>query len=229
MAFPDPNRAPPDGLVASGGDLSPERLLDAYANGIFPWFNDDRGPVLWWSPDPRAVVRPGALHVSRRLARRLRRGDFSVTLDEAFGDVVAGCAAPRAKRRTTWITPRMQAAYGRLHEVGFAHSVEVWRDDPRRPKARLVGGVYGVSIGRMFFGESMFSAETDASKVALAHLARVLANWGFTLIDCQLMNDHLRSLGVVTMPRQRFLALVAANNALPSRRGPWLHCALADG
>jgi len=215
MAFPDPNGAPADGLVAVGGNLAPERLMDAYAHGIFPWFNDDHQPVLWWSPDPRAVVEPGALHVSRRLARRLRRREFVVTLDTAFDDVVAGCAAPRRQQTETWITPRMRVAYTRLHDDGFAHSVDVWCDGD------LVGGLYGVSIGRMFFGESMFSAATDASKVALATLAQVLHKWRFTLIDCQIMNDHLRSLGVVSMPRRQFLRLVAANNAHPTRRGHW--------
>ena len=215
MPFPDPNGAPADGLVAVGGDLAAERLMDAYANGIFPWFNDDRQPVLWWSPDPRAVLEPKALHVSRRLARRLRRREFLVTLDAAFEDVVAGCAAPRRQQDETWITPRMRSAYGRLHDAGFAHSVDVWRDGD------LVGGLYGISIGRMFFGESMFSAATDASKVALATLAQVLHGWRFTLIDCQIMNDHLRSLGAVSMPRHRFLRLVAANNAHPTRRGRW--------
>ena len=216
MPFPDPNGAPADGLVAIGGGLAPERLMDAYAHGIFPWFNDDRQPVLWWSPDPRAVVEPKGLHVSRRLARRLRRREFVVTLDAAFADVVRGCAAPHRGRSETWITPRMQTAYGRLHDAGFAHSVDVWRDGD------LVGGLYGISIGRMFFGESMFSAATDASKVALATLARVLHRWRFTLIDCQVMNDHLRSLGVSRMSRRRFLSLVAANNAYPTRRGRWV-------
>ena len=215
MPFPDPNGASADGLVAIGGNLAPDRLIEAYAHGIFPWFNDDRQPALWWSPDPRAVVEPGALHVSRRLARRLRRREFVVTLDTAFEDVVAGCAAPRRQQAETWITPRMRAAYGRLHDDGFAHSVDVWCDGD------LVGGLYGVSIGRMFFGESMFGTATDASKVALATLAQVLHRWRFTLIDCQIMNDHLRSLGVVSMPRRRFLRLVAANNAHPSRRGSW--------
>ena len=215
MPFPDPSGAPAHGLVAVGGDLAPERLMDAYAHGIFPWFNDDREPVLWWSPDPRAVVEPNALHVSRRLARRLRRREFAVTLDTAFEDVVAGCAAPRRERSETWITPRMQTAYGQLHDAGLAHSVDVWRD------GELVGGLYGISIGRMFFGESMFSAATDASKVALATLAQVLDQWRFSLIDCQIMNDHLRSLGVVGMARRRFLRLVAANNVHPTRRGRW--------
>ena len=217
MPFPDPAQARADGLVAYGGDLAPERLLDAYRRGIFPWFNDDAEPVLWWSPDPRAVMPPGAMHVSRRLRRRLRSGAYRVTFDEAFRDVVAGCAAPAPKRLETWITPRMKAAYSRLHEAGFAHSVEVWRGQEQE----LVGGLYGISLGRMFFAESMFSAANDASKVALATLAQTLDRWRFTLIDCQIMNDHLRSLGAVGMPRRRFLSLVAANNAFPTRRGHW--------
>ena len=217
MPFPDPAQAPADGLVAYGGDLAPERLLDAYRQGIFPWFNDDAEPALWWSPDPRAVMPPKAMHVSRSLRRRLRSRTYRVTFDEAFRDVVAGCAAPAPKRLETWITPRMKAAYGRLHEAGFAHSVEVWRGQEQE----LVGGLYGISLGRMFFAESMFSAASDASKVALATLAQTLDRWRFTLIDCQIMNDHLRSLGAVTMPRRRFLSLVAANNALPTKRGRW--------
>ncbi len=214
-AFPDPSQAPPDGLVAYSDELTPERLLDAYAHGIFPWFNSDREPVLWWSPDPRAVMAPTALHISKSLAKRLRSGAYRVTADCAFAEVVAGCAAPRAKSPGTWITARMRASYRALFEMGFAHSVETWRDE------ELIGGLYGVSLGRMFFGESMFSRVADASKVALAHLARQLDAWDFTLIDCQIINDHLRSLGAQAMPRRRFLALVAANNAFPTRRERW--------
>ena len=213
--FPDPGQAPSDGLVGYGAELTPPLLLDAYARGIFPWFNDDREPVLWWSPDPRAVMVPSAMHVSRSLAKRLRSGSYRVSADQAFADVMAGCAAPRPKQAGTWITPRMQAAYGELHEQGFAHSLEVWRDE------ELVGGIYGISLGRMFFGESMFSVARDASKVALATLTRLLATWQFTLLDCQIMNDHLRSLGAVAMPRRRFLALVAANNDYPTARVRW--------
>lgn len=213
--FPDPGQAPADGLVGYGGELTTSLLLDAYAHGIFPWFNDDREPVLWWSPDPRAIMVPDAMHVSRSLAKRLRSGRYRVSADRAFAEVMAGCAAPRAKQTGTWITPRMQDTYGELHEQGFAHSLEVWRD------GELVGGIYGISLGRMFFGESMFSVARDASKVALATLTRLLADWQFTLLDCQIMNDHLLSLGAEAMPRRRFLALVAANNGYPTKRGRW--------
>ena len=213
--FPDPNRADAEGLLAFGGDLAPERLLDAYAHGVFPWFNDDRQPVAWWSPDPRAVLAPGDFRVSRSLAKRLRAGFYRVTMDAAFAEVVAGCAAPRADAQGTWITPRMGDAYLRLHELGFAHSVEAWRGEA------LAGGLYGVSLGRLFFGESMFSRMPDASKAALAHLARQLAAWGFALIDCQFLTDHLRSLGAEAMPRRDFLRQVAANDRFETRRGAW--------
>ena len=214
-AFPDPNRAPKDGPLALGGDLSPARLLDAYSHGIFPWFENDELPILWWSPDPRAVLAPAELRVSRSLAKQLRSGRYDVTADRAFADVVAGCAVPRQVGAGTWITQRMRRAYCELHRAGYAHSVEAWRDDA------LVGGLYGVSLGGMFFGESMFSRAADASKVALAHLARQLAAWNFTLIDCQMPTDHLRSLGAREMPRAKFLHLVAANNDAPTRRGLW--------
>ena len=198
-----------------GGDLSPERLLDAYSHGIFPWFHNDEDPVLWWSPDPRAVLRPERLHISKSLRKRLKSGRYRVTVDRAFAKVVAGCAAPRAHQPGTWITPRMASSYEALAKLGFAHSVETWRDD------ELVGGLYGVSLGRMFFGESMFSRQPDASKVAFAHLAAQLACWGFKLIDCQIMNDHLRRLGAVFARRQDYLRLVYANNNAPTLRGPW--------
>lgn len=214
-AFPDPHGAAADGLLAGSSSLSTELLLDAYSHGIFPWFDSDDEAVLWWCPDPRAVMDPTALHVSKSLAKRLRSGYYRVTVDCAFADVVSGCAAPRQEQRGTWITPRMQAAYGRLHELGFAHSVEAWRND------ELVGGLYGVSLGAMFFGESMFSSRPDASKVALAHLARLLRSWRFRLIDCQIMNEHLRSLGAQAMPRQQFLSLVADNRDVATRCGAW--------
>ena len=213
--FPDPDRAPADGLVAVGGELTPERLLDAYGHGIFPWFDSDARPVLWWSPDPRAVLAPERLHVSRSLAKRLNARRYRVTVDVAFAEVIAACAAPRAKETGTWITPRMQSSYCQLHEMGYAHSVEAWRG------GELIGGLYGIALGRMFFGESMFSRAADASKVALAHLARQLSAWSFTLIDCQIESDHLRSLGAVAMPRREFLHRVAANAAFETRRGRW--------
>ena len=214
-AFPDPEAAPADGPLAYSKTLTTEQLIDAYQHGIFPWFNSDRQPVLWWSPNPRAVLEPAALHISRSLAKRLRSRRYDVSVDTAFAATVAGCAAPRRGQRGTWITPRMAKAYQRLFEIGLAHSVEVWRDGV------LIGGVYGVSLGRMFFAESMFSRAPDASKVALAHLGGQLLDWDFTLIDCQLMSDHLRRLGAVPMPRREFLGLVAANRDAPTRPGPW--------
>lgn len=216
-AFPSPDEAlrDPNGLLAVGGDLTVRWLLAAYASGVFPWFDDDRGPILWWSPDPRAVLFPDELRVSRRLERRMRNGGFRVTLDRAFAEVVAGCAAPRAESSGTWITPRMQRAYRRLHRSGYAHSIEVWHE------GALVGGLYGVSLGAMFFGESMFSREPDASKVALVSLVRRIADWGFTLLDCQVMNPHLASLGARPIPRSEFLERLAASNDRPTRKGPW--------
>ena len=220
-AFPDPRHGPADGPIARGGRLTPELLLDAYAHGIFPWFNSDSDPVYWWCPDPRAVLPPTALHISKSLAKRLRRGGYQVSADRAFAEVIAACAAPRRDRSGTWITQRMIAGYSALHQLGYAHSVEVWQG-----KA-LVGGLYGVSLGRMFCGESMFSAAPDASKVALAHLARHLAAWRFTLIDCQFMTDHLRYLGARDVPRARFLQCVAENRRCPTRRGNWTLAPLA--
>lgn len=215
--FPAPSQAlrDPNGLLAVGGDLSTRRLLAAYANGVFPWFDDDRSPILWWSPDPRAVLMPGELHVSRRLQRRLRNGGFTVTLDRAFNEVVAGCAAPRTRAAGTWITGRMQRAYQRLHRAGYAHSIEIWRE------GSLVGGLYGVSLGRMFFGESMFSREPDASKVALVALMWQIERWDFLLLDCQVMNPHLRSLGAREIPRALFLDRLAESNRHPTRQGHW--------
>ena len=214
--FPDPNRASRDGLVAYGDDLTPELLVDAYSHGIFPWFDDDAQPVLWWSPDPRAVMAPAEMRISRSLEKRIRSGVFRVTVDVAFSDVTAACAAPRADSGGTWITPKMRFCYRRLHDIGLAHSVETWRGDD------LVGGLYGVSLGRMFFGESMFSRVSDASKVALVHLATQLEAWDFDLIDCQLPTQHLASLGAREVPRRDFLEMVAANRQYPHRRGRWI-------
>ena len=216
--FPDPRHAPAAAPLAAGGDLSPALLLHAYARGIFPWFDDDDGPVLWWSPDPRTVLFPDRMRVSRSLRRRLRREDYAVTFDTAFEQVIAACAAPRGGQNGSWITPAMQAAYTRLHALGFAHSVEAWRD------GRLAGGLYGVSLGRMFFGESMFTAQTDASKVALAHLAETLRHWRFELIDCQIDNAHLASLGAEPLPREHFLERLTDNGHHATRRGRWQRC-----
>ena len=208
-AFPDPRFAldEPNGLLAAGGDLGPERLLCAYRRGIFPWFSEGQ-PILWWSPDPRAVLWPETLHVSRSLRRTQRRAQFTVSTDTAFDRVVRECAAPRPGRESTWITPGMAAAYGRLHRAGHAHSIECWREDD------LAGGLYGVAIGRVFFGESMFSRAADASKIALAHLCTL----GFGLIDCQIPNAHLARLGAVEMSRRRFLALLGELCEVPGPR-----------
>ncbi|TDR56208.1 leucyl/phenylalanyl-tRNA--protein transferase [Halomonas ventosae] len=188
----------PDGLLAAGGALTPEWLLAAYRRGIFPWFSDDQ-PVLWWSPDPRMVLFPDEIRVRRSLAKRLRNAGFSVTADTAFERVVAACAAPRDGQPGTWITAEMQAAYGCLHRLGAARSVEVWR------AGELVGGLYGVAMGPVFFGESMFSRAPDASKVALVHLARAMSAGGGRLIDCQMHTGHLASLGARDIARSEFI------------------------
>lgn len=198
--FPPVERAlrEPNGLLAAGADLSTARLLDAYARGIFPWFNGD-DPLLWWSPDPRMVLFLPELHVSRSLRRVIRARRFRVTLDTAFRDVMIGCAEPRPGQDGTWITSEMLEAYTRLARLGHAHSVEAWHD------GRLAGGLYGVAIGRMFFGESMFAREADASKVAFALLVRQLERWSFELIDCQMATAHLASLGAREIPRAEFV------------------------
>jgi leucyl/phenylalanyl-tRNA--protein transferase len=188
----------PNGLLAAGGDLSPERLLDAYARGIFPWFNDE-DPVLWWSPDPRMVLVPGELKISRSLGKRLQKHDYDVRIDSAFETVMRACAAPRAGQDGTWITHDMVAAYTDLYRRGLAHSVETWIN------GELAGGLYGVGLGRMFFGESMFARARDASKIALAHLACQLDRWQFGLIDCQMQTAHLASLGAREIPRDAFV------------------------
>ena len=215
VAFPDPALADPDGLLAVGGDLRPERLLAAYAEGIFPWY-DDRSPILWWSPDPRLVLAPRELHVSRSLARTLRRGTYRVTADEAFARVIRRCAEKgRPGQRGTWITAEMIDAYCELHRLGFAHSFEAWEGDA------LVGGLYGVSLGTVFFGESMFADARDASKVAFSRGVGWLAAEGFELVDCQVRTEHLVSLGAREIPRAEFLRRVAAAVEAPTRRGRW--------
>ena len=195
--FPDVGRAlqQPKGLLAAGGSLSPERLLCAYRRGIFPWFSDGQ-PILWWAPDPRAVLLPEGLRISRSLRKTLRRGHFTLSADAAFSEVIRRCAAPRAAADSTWITGDMIDAYCRLHTLGYARSIEIWCD------GELAGGLYGVALGRVFFGESMFSRIRDASKVALAGLA----SQGYRLIDCQLPNPHLATLGAVNIPRAVFSA-----------------------
>lgn len=187
----------PNGLLAASEDLAPSRLLAAYGRGIFPWYSAGQ-PVLWWSPDPRMVLRTAELKVSRSLGKIVRRGHFEIRVDTAFQEVMQACAEPRADQGGTWITDAVRRAYGRLHELGHAHSVESWRE------GRLVGGLYGVAIGRMFFGESMFARETDASKVALVHLVRQLGRWEFPMIDCQQQTSHLATLGARPIPRASF-------------------------
>jgi leucyl/phenylalanyl-tRNA--protein transferase len=204
----------PNGLLAIGGDLSVERLLDAYCHGIFPWFNPGES-ILWWSPDPRMVLVPGEERVTRSLAKRMRNGNFELRVDTAFVEVMRGCAEPRGGEAGTWISTAMIKAYTRLFDAGYAHSVETWHD------GKLVGGLYGVSIGRMFYGESMFSREPDASKVALVRLARQLHRWDFGLIDCQMETAHLASMGAHTLPRAVFAARLAELVNLPHRPGPW--------
>lgn len=214
--FPPVELASRDGLLAVGGDLSVERLLAAYRNGIFPWYNEGQ-PILWWSPDPRAVLRPDHVKVSRSLRKTLRSGKFRITFDTAFADVVRACAAPRRKQPNggTWITPDMLNAYVELHRRGYAHSVETWEAN------ELVGGLYGVALGGAFFGESMFSHVTDASKVALVCTARHLASWRYRLIDCQLPTEHLTSLGAVSVPRREYMVLLKAALDDSGRATPW--------
>ena len=205
----------PDGLLAAGGDLSPVRLLNAYARGIFPWFSPGE-PILWWSPDPRVVFDTAGFRLPRRFRRELRGSAWTLSADTRFEEVMRACAQiPRSGQDGTWIGTQMLAAYGALHRLGHAHSIEVLAGE------RLVGGLYGVAIGQMFFGESMFSAESGASKVALAALARRLAGWGWPLLDAQVSNPHLLSLGARTLARAEFAARVAELVALPGRNGSW--------
>ena len=214
--FPDPRDAlhEPNGLLAFGGDLSPARLLAAYGRGIFPWFGEGE-PILWWSPDPRCVFRTKALRINRSLRRQLRGKPWRLAVDRAFEAVIRACAAPRDGHAGTWILPEMVEAYTRLHRLGHAHSVEVWDG------ARLVGGVYGVAVGQLFCGESMFSAESGGSKLALVALAGLLRQWGWPLIDAQVANAHTLGLGAEEIPRERFLREASRLAALPGRVGRW--------
>ncbi|HET8701697.1 MAG TPA: leucyl/phenylalanyl-tRNA--protein transferase [Nitrococcus sp.] len=221
--FPDVETAlrEPNGLVAIGGPLSPQRLEQAYRCGIFPWFSEDQ-PVLWWSPDPRLLIYPRGVRASRSLRKRLRHKDYLVSMDQRFYAVIKACAAPRRGQQGTWITPEIMAAYLELHRRGLAHSVEVWHD------ATLVGGLYGVSLGAAFFGESMFSRATDASKVALIWLAAQLDVWSFEFIDCQMPTPHLCALGGIEVSRRRFIRELNAALTQPTRLGPWTFSAGLD-
>lgn len=215
-AFPDIVNAlaEPDGLLAAGGDLSSARLIEAYRRGIFPWF-DEGQPILWWSPDPRCAMRPEEFHVSRSLRRALRKSSFEIRFNEAFADVIRACAEPRPSQAGTWITSDMILAYERLHTEGWAHSVEVCDG------AELVGGVYGIAIGRMFFGESMFSRRTNASKFGMLALARILSDNGFALLDCQVVSPHLSTLGAHMIPRAEFSAILAEACETPAAFENW--------
>lgn len=213
--FPDPSYADEEGLLAVTTELTPERILEAYARGIFPWF-EERGLVAWFSPDPRMVLEPKALHVGRTLKKSLDRREFDVRLDTAFAEIIVGCArTPRRHERGTWIGPRFIDAYTELHRQGFAHSAEAWRD------GKLVGGLYGVSLGGVFFGESMFAKVSGASKAAFAVLVGRLASWGFSMVDCQVRTEHLESLGAEDWPKARFLAALRRALRAPTRVGPW--------
>ena len=214
--FPPVSKAlrSPNGLLCAGADLSPERLLDAYSKGIFPWFSAG-DPILWWSPHPRMVLFPGELKVSRSLRKAVARGAFETRFDTAFAEVMRACAEPRDGQAGTWIVPEMVAAYTRLHELGFAHSVESWRD------GRLAGGLYGILLGRVFFGESMFSRETDASKVALVKLVARLEALGVGLVDCQQATRHLASLGAREIPRREFAQRLAESIQYPPTGSRW--------
>lgn len=214
--FPDVSLAlrEPNGLLAVGGNLTPRRLISAYMQGIFPWYSQGQ-PILWWSPDPRAVLFPEKLKVSRSMRKEIRKGELTVTFDKAFREVVAACAQPRANSQGTWITPAISDAYTHLHKLGIAHSVEAWRD------GKLVGGLYGVAIGKVYFGESMFSRETNASKLAFIYLVHQLAEWNFQLIDCQIQSDHLRSLGSEDLPRTQFLQILKQHCVLQRDKQKW--------
>jgi leucyl/phenylalanyl-tRNA---protein transferase len=201
-------RLAPNGLLCAGGDLSPERLVDAYRHGIFPWYSEG-DPILWWSPDPRMVLFPGELKVSRSLRKAVGRGEFEVRVDTAFREVIEACAAPRDGHAGTWIVPEMVDAYTRLHELGFAHSVEAWKEGD------LAGGLYGLALGKVFFGESMFTRVADASKVALVHLVERLRQRGCRVIDCQQATAHLASLGAREIPRKTFAQLLEESIQYP--------------
>ena len=213
--FPPPDYADPSGLLAVGGDLSNERLLEAYRLGIFPWYSDDQ-PILWWSPDPRLVLDLNDFKISRSLRKTLKREVFQVTLDHAFEEVIRACAVvPREAQNGTWITNEMLKAYVNLHGLGYAHSVESWFG------GKLAGGLYGVSLGKCFFGESMFHLKTDASKVALAILVEKLRSWDFHFIDSQMTTEHMLRLGAKELPRRIFLKRLQAALRYPTKRGRW--------
>lgn len=213
--FPLHKGSPGDSPIAYGGDLSEWRLLDAYANGIFPWYNEE-SPILWWSPDPRFVLFPEKIRISRSMRQFIRKHNYAIELDQNFYGVLRACQAPRKYEQGTWITEEMLEAYMRLHYMGVAHSVEV------KKEGKLVGGLYGVSLGKIFFGESMFSKESNTSKLALIYLAELLHKWNYSMIDCQVHTNHLESLGAEMIPRQKFIHLIKKGiRNEKSRIGPW--------
>lgn len=213
--FPPPEHATLSGMLAIGGDLHPDRVLLAYRMGIFPWYSEEQ-PLLWWSPDPRMVLPTAELRIQRSLRKRVKRGDFRITFDTCFADVLRGCAdTERPDQDGTWLTPELQQAFIALHQRGIAHSIEAWEGD------ELVGGLYGLAIGRLFCGESMFARRSDASKVAFVHLVRQLERWGFPLVDCQVHTPHLERFGAREVPRDDFLAQMRTLSRQPGRPGPW--------
>lgn len=204
----------PPGLLAGGGELSPDWLIAAYARGIFPWFNAEQ-PILWWSPDPRMVLFPADLHVPHSLQRIIRKRHYEIRVDTAFTQVMARCSEPRAGQNGTWISPQIITAYTELHRLGVAHSIETWVN------GELAGGLYGVALGRIFYGESMFTRVADASKIAFVHTVNQLRRWQFKLIDCQMNTAHLARFGAKEIPRDHFSALLSENVTLPSVALPW--------
>ncbi len=219
--FPPIDLAEPNGILAVGGDLSAERLLSAYSRGIFPWFSDD-SPIIWWSPDPRFVIFPGDVYMSKSMRQVLRRGDFTITIDREFDEVVRQCSMPRKHEDGTWITSEMMKAYGHLHSMGYAHSIEAWSD------GELAGGLYGVSLGRCFFGESMFSKKSNASKATFITLAAALKKLDFDIIDCQVYTAHLESLGAIDIPREDFIDIVESSLEKEGITGNWSESELFD-
>lgn len=214
--FPNPDETDDEGLIAYGGDLSTERLIAAYRSGIFPWFDECSPDIMWWSPNPRMVMKPDGFKLSKSLRQKIRRGTFEVRFDTDFEGVMTACSqAPREGQDGTWITEEMIEAYTVLHHLGYAHSVECWQDD------QLVGGLYGISLGKAFFGESMFHHVSDASKVAYYHLCQKSQELGITLIDCQMHTDHLESLGAFEIPRKSYLEFIKTNNTFPTISGAW--------
>ena len=217
--FPDPRESDDRGLLGYGGDLAPERLVAAYAQGVFPWYDED--PILWFSPNPRMVLRPSEIHVGRSLAKRIRTAPYRVSMDTAFREVISACRdTPRPDQDGTWINEDMLEAYCTLHELGFAHSVEAWQNDDGSGE-QLVGGLYGISLGNAFFGESMFAHAPDASKIAFATFVRQLEIWEFAFVDCQVTTDHLKRFGAAEWSRDEFLDTLSESVVAPTRRGRW--------